>query len=128
MTREIKFRAWYDGHMVSPDHIDREGYGWWTENSIPVRSNNIMQFTGLQDKNGGDIYEGDIIALDPDYARSICADQNPCLVGFNDSCWCYGRRKYDARLMNSYLWMSVERCKVIGNIHENPELLETNND
>ena len=62
MDREIKFRAWNGEQMISPDYISRSGTGFWTENSIPSYSTELMQFTGLRDKNEVDIYEGDVAA------------------------------------------------------------------
>lgn len=59
--REIKFRVWNSEGMISPDYIDREGKAHWKENSIPEISNKVMQYTGLRDKKGVEIYEGDII-------------------------------------------------------------------
>lgn len=58
--REIKFRCWNGEDMISPDYITRDGRGCWTENSIPTSSDKLMQFTGLLDKNGKEIYEGDV--------------------------------------------------------------------
>ena len=58
--REIKFRAWDGEKMVCPDYIDRKGMGWWRENGIPENSELTMQYVGLKDKNGKEIYEGDI--------------------------------------------------------------------
>lgn len=60
MSREIKFRAWNGETMVSPDYITREGIGYWKEDSIPSYSKDLMQFTGLKDKNGVDIYQRDV--------------------------------------------------------------------
>lgn len=58
--RELKFRAWDGEQMVSPEYIDRRGIAHWKENSIPTTSDKVMQYTGLKDKNGKEIYEGDI--------------------------------------------------------------------
>ena len=57
MTREIKFRAWSGEEMVSTEYIDRNGLGFWNENSIPTYSDKLMQYTGLKDSNGKDIYD-----------------------------------------------------------------------
>ncbi len=107
MSRVIKFRAWDGEQMVSPDYVDRNGVGWWKENSIPTQSNQVMQFTGLHDKNGKEIYEGDIVSFTQTYIA-------PCAVYWNKE-------------MTGFYPLISERSKnltVIGNIHENPELLK----
>lgn len=70
-----------------------------------------MQYTGLKDKNGKLIYEGDIISRGED--RGVI--------------------KYDDETASYYIrWKEsetfIEDCEVIGNIYENPELLEVNNE
>ena len=55
--RNLKFRCWNGEEMISPDYIDREGNAHWKENSIPQMSKNIMQWTGLNDKNGKQLQE-----------------------------------------------------------------------
>ena len=118
--REIKFRAWDGEQMVSPDYIDRDGIAWWKANSIPTMSKILMQFTGLKDRNGREIWEGDIVS---EFRRS--------------------RRFPDGRVANKVISWSEDmvlddsfgetaigfnvfagELEVIGNIHENPELLK----
>ena len=57
----IKVRVWNGEAMISPDYIDRNGVAHWKENSIPESSKDTLLFTGLLDKNGKEIFEGDIV-------------------------------------------------------------------
>ena len=57
----LKFRAWDGEQMVSPDYVDRDGYAHWKANSIPEGTDRVMQWTGLLDKRGAEIFEGDIL-------------------------------------------------------------------
>ncbi|WP_099072734.1 YopX family protein [Nostoc linckia] len=63
MNRELKFRAWNGEEMVSPDFIDRLGRANWKENSVPEITDRVMQFTEINDKNGVEIYERDIVSM-----------------------------------------------------------------
>lgn len=119
--REIKFRAWdkiegkmwnpivgHDGVLMASNQLG--GYV-----SFPVNQDPLMQYTGLKDKNGKEIYEGDIVK--PEY------HDMPCEVKFG-RCWFYLDGDFDVKsddLLGNYTDNNIE---VIGNIVENPELLE----
>jgi len=80
----------------------------------------LMQFTGLQDKNGKDIYEGDIY-------RAYNNEDEPadCVVEYNEYCASFDGIVYpihEAETLYSH-WQSG--IVVVGNIHENPELLQS---
>jgi uncharacterized phage protein (TIGR01671 family) len=120
--RTIKFRQFYHGKMMFFGFMD-EGH---THNSFisPVHCCNkkypAMQFTGLQDSKGVDIYEGDLIK---NKSGRICE------VVFNKYCAAFdskirsdGSLDSEAYSGRSILWRS--HVTVIGNIHQNPELLE----
>ena len=62
-NNRLKFRSWDGEKMISPDYIDRNGIAYWKENSVTETSKNVMQFTGLKDKNGKEIYESDRITV-----------------------------------------------------------------
>jgi len=121
--REIKFRVW-DNNQIKYD-ITGELLGHYQtlnaffkkcrERQVP-----IMQYIGLKDKNGQEIYEGDIIEI----KNKICyITYETCTASYHlvfkgGTSYQYERYKLD----NS---MSVlEFFEIIGNIYENPELLK----
>lgn len=136
MMREILFRGkrfmdgqWVDGSLFIDEKKDKHeilvGYvnyriGW------EVDPNTIGQYTGMTDKNGTKIFEGDIIheldgsmdniarvvRWDIDYMEYTCP-----LVKKH---WCYGYNECSLWMMHS------ENIEVVGNIHDNPELMGGN--
>jgi hypothetical protein len=112
--REIKFRAWdekdrimhYGGFSIHATGKIEPLEGLGPENPI------VMQFTGLKDKNGKEIWEGDIIKTAAGYLNS-----DP-VVTFSDGDWSYSYWK------NELCDDPAESWEVIGNIHENPDLVK----
>lgn len=104
------------GEMVMVENIfECEEYNCRGANCLYVDENTVGQYTGLKDKNGTKIFEGDIILLR--------GDEEPYQVVFDESCFlvynsgvCY--------VMNNFYDYEIE---VIGNIYDNPELLGGNN-
>jgi hypothetical protein len=111
MKREIKFRD-YDLNDKIMAHYDLEEY----DNSRHNTFGTIMQFTGLKDNNGKEIYEGDILRYNSGTKTNLFEVQfmqarfKALLIGRSD----------DTEILGSGLWDGSE---VIGNIYENPELI-----
>lgn len=84
----------------------------------------IMQYTGLKDKNGKEIYEGDILNSmndNPEYDIWTYKDHKNLIVKWSEMYASFnGLPDYDYNSVYSF-----EHIEIIGNIYENPELLET---
>ncbi len=117
--REIKFRAWdkYKKFMYEIGRLD------FPINSPDYENIEIMQFTGLLDKNGKEIYEGDIIRVPKSVMDRIGGSILITFVQWSDTSatWMVGRNTHIA---NTYLWLLNKCCEVIGNIYENKDLLK----
>ena len=110
MCREIKFRAWDRKNVRMEYSGSRPSFGFWKwvdyDSSTP-----LMQYTGLKDKNGAEIFEGDIVRVGDKHQVTSVTFENGCYYTI------VGTSKY--RLGG---WK--EHAEVIGNIYSNPELLE----
>lgn len=124
--REFKFRAWDGKKMWQPDYLTHDGFAAEYENYDDPRvypKQPVMQYTGLKDFRGVEIYEGDILLASDSILR------NREIVEVNAVLVCkytneFTRFSMVDELGSHYRLYDYDRFKVIGNIYENPELLE----
>jgi len=121
MNREIKFRGkttgfggWVDGSLQVCKNGKYRIHFWDGGNEV-VRPETIGQYTGLKDKNGKEIYEGDIIV------QQGYSGKRPMLVRFEHGAFITG--EHSGSSTSTRPMLIQKRCVVIGNIHDNPELL-----
>lgn len=138
--REIKFRALVNGEWLYFDLTQNPKY--WAHK---LEGGIIDQYTGLKDKNGVEIYERDITKQD--YERDYNFEYDPHSLGYmghetdygwhkgvvsitasNGACLRnpihYSESKEKTEVTKMYKKITGYRSEVIGNIYENPELLE----
>ena len=109
--REIKFRAWDGKKMLYSDNIggfaiDDLRNGFWQD---------VMQFTGLKDKNGKEIYEGDILEALDKHKGFVKYEKDSFIVD--------GKATHIFYTSFRILSLHISQQEIIGNIYQNPELL-----
>jgi len=122
-VREIKFRAWdkrVEGMSTSGNlMLDLNGVKYWQFGFAvpdPVKQDDfiLMQYTELKDKNGKEIYEGDIIRKEVTRTPS---------VGYIEGIVTFAGGMY-LICETPAGWPSPECLEIIGNVYQNPELLK----
>ena len=139
MKREIKFRGkrldngkWVYGYLapaVTSKEVKSAIFTIWRTKELifgcttnEVIPETVGQYTGLKDKNGKEIYEGDIISFLDGYSTES---------GFVE-CYCVGEVSWEEEIVSFCVsercsvesYEALDDCVIIGNIYDNPELME----
>ena len=122
--RKIKFRAWDKENekmmKVSSLHLENKEISVKENGTFHLfRMQDLMQYTGVKDKNGKEIYEGDILFFRDENTKYVVVWQDAAFIIKSIEI-----RKYSEEMC----WIDDTEicCEIVGNIYENKNLLEEN--
>jgi len=132
MNDRHRYRAFFDGKMYYDIQFDQHYYdllddkasfSWWLDDDWKYEQPTIMQCTGLKDKNGKLIYEGDILQNEEGAIFSKTHRANVIWGGTDEAaCFIWNPWVGDI-ILNSDV---IQYLEIIGNIYENPDLIMEN--
>lgn len=131
--REFKFRIWdpFNENMMNQEddrYLDSLSKIWVDFDILKEGENDpiMMQFTGLQDKNGVDIYEGDILSDWVKTDEGLIKSHNQVFWNLFTASYHLDHSFNQDKSSSRELWQEINdfKYKISGNIYQNPELLK----
>lgn len=118
MGRPIKFRVWHEESKTWKItdlclHFINKIAEFWLSDGYTIE-----QYTGLKDKNGKEIYENDIVKITRSYGYGFLPKGAKAKIVFDEKELCYKLQG-----QGEFRLTSKKEVEIIGNAHENPELL-----
>lgn len=132
--KQIEFRCWNvdENRMDIPSMLDFINSGYWVQTGqssehgfwvYPPEEFILLRFTGLYDKNGKEIYEGDIVKTYHNFILIVAFEYGAFVLKNKQDTHCAvlgWQSDYESNEMD---WADLDDIEVIGNIYENKELL-----
>lgn len=122
---ELDYGCGFNQFIRETDYENQEGL-YCPQSDYKIDSKTICQYTGMNDKNGVEIYEGDIL-IDVEFDENnndisgkfpVVYDSSKCQFAIDNSF-----KKDGSSLVNFIEYFGVENLEIVGNIHDNPEML-----
>lgn len=120
--KNLKSHQWVHGQLLHHSETISKIYSDELDYPVGVIPDTVGQFTGLIDKNGKKIFEGDIVQYYGTYALEVFIEEGHTKIRWFDTVT-------DSECKDMFYGYSEDEygeCEVIGNIHDNPELMEVN--
>ena len=131
--REIKFMAWHKEKKIlrevfeisfSGGYVILAGFGSFGEIEAPIRDVELLQYTGFKDKNGKEIYDGYIVSVKYLYDKRITDRVQVVWREDKASSGLKSLKGLTNEVYELYQVTAEHNLEIIGNIYENPELLQ----
>lgn len=105
-------KMWGEWHILNSDNVNT---------AYPVEPATIGQYTGLKDKNGKEIYEGDVMRFITEFGETMTSE----VAFMNGFFYIQGEEEDDDDIYGITYAVKSMNAEIIGNIHDTPELLKT---
>ena len=112
----------FNKYEIVPDHSTECALGFHEDEFDVIEPDSLGQFTGLLDKNGNEIYEGDIVKTKGNWGGVVTWNSRGYFY-INDG---YSTEEPDLTPLGSLNCYVRRDIEIVGNIHDNPELLKNN--